>query len=155
MFYFAIIAGIFLTDLCIKRIVDKKLELGEKKTYLDGRILLEKYYNKGFALDKFEKYPKLVAYGSGFVCSLLIVKLVILLFQGGRKGLKTALAMIIGGAASNIYDRFRKHYVLDYIRFGVKWKALRKVVFNISDFFIILGTLLLLVFQRKGKISCL
>lgn len=154
MVYFAIIAVIFLTDLCIKRIVDKKLELREEKTYLNGKIILEKYYNRGFALDKFEKYPKLVAYGSGFVCSLLTVKLVILLFRRGQKGLKTALAMIIGGAAGNIYDRFRRHYVIDYVRFGVKWKAVRKVVFNISDFFIILGTLLLLVFQRKGKISC-
>lgn len=151
MFYFGIIASIFLADFSIKRIVDKKLELGEEKTYLDGKIILRKYYNKGFALDKFKKYPKLVAYGSGFVCSLLIVKLCMLLFYKGNKGLKTALAMIIGGAGSNIYDRFRKHYVIDYVRFGVRWKPLRKVVFNISDFFIILGTLLLPVFQKKQR----
>lgn len=151
MFYFGIIAGIFLADFFIKTIVDKKLALGEKKTYLDGKIILQKYYNKGFALDKFEKYPKLVAYGSSLVCSLLIVKFCVLLFQKGNKGLKTALAMIIGGAGSNIYDRFFKHYVIDYVRFGVKWKALKKVVFNISDFFIIFGTLLLLVFQKRER----
>lgn len=152
MFYLGIIVIIFLTDFFIKKIVDKKLAFGEKKTYLNGKIILEKYYNKGFALDKFEKYPKLVAYGSCFVCSLLVVKLCILLFKKGNKGLKTALAMIIGGAGSNIYDRFRRHHVVDYVRFGVEWKALRKIVFNISDFFIIFGTILFLVFQKnKGK----
>ena len=149
MFYLGIIAVIFLSDFFVKKIVDEKLAFGEKKTYLDGKIILEKYYNKGFALDKFEKHPKLVAYGSGFVCISLIVKLCILLFQKGNKGLKTALAMIIGGAGSNIYDRFRRHHVVDYVRFGVKWKALRNIVFNISDFFTILGALLLLVFQKK------
>jgi signal peptidase II len=149
MFYLGIIASIFWADFIIKRTVDKKLALGEKKTYANGKIILQKYYNKGFALDKFEKYPKLVAYGSGFVCSLLIVKFCMLLFQKGKNGTKTALAMIIGGAASNLYDRFRKKHVIDYVRFGVKWKSLRKIVFNISDFFIILGALLLLVFQKK------
>lgn len=149
MFYFSIIASIFLIDFFIKRMVDKKLALGEKKTYLNGKIILQKYYNRGFALDKLEQYPKLVAYGSGFVCSLLFIKLCMLLFQKGNKVLKIAYAMIIGGAGSNIYDRFQKHYVIDYVGFGVKWKALRKVVFNISDFFIILGTLLLLVFQKR------
>lgn len=151
MLYFAIIGGIFIVDFFIKRIVDKKLTLGEKRTYLNGKIILQKYYNRGFALDKLKKYPKLVAYGSSFVCSLLLVKFCLLLFRKGNKGLKAALAMIIGGAGSNIYDRFRKHYVIDYVRFGVKWKSLGKVVFNISDFFIIIGTLLLPIFQKKDS----
>ena len=149
MFYFGMIAGIFGLDFIIKKMVDKKLALGEKKTYAKGKIILQKYYNKGFALDKFEKYPKLVAYGSGLVCSLLIVKFCILLFQKGKKGRKTALAMMIGGAASNIYDRFRKQHVIDYVRFGVKWKPLRKIVFNLSDFSIFLGALLFVVFRGK------
>lgn len=149
MFYLGIIVAIFMVDFVIKRIVDKRLELGEEKAYLDNKIILEKYYNKGFALDKFEKHPKLVAYGSGFVCSLLVVKFCRLLRQKGNRGLKMALAMIIGGAISNIYDRFRSHYVIDYLRFGVKCKKLRKIVFNLSDFFIMIGTFLLLVFQKK------
>lgn len=148
MCYLLIIAGIFLADFIIKRTIDKKLALGEKKTHAKGKIIIQKYYNKGFALDKFEKYPKFVAYGSGFVWSLVIVKFCRLLFQNGQKGMKTALAMIIGGAASNIYDRFRKKYVIDYIRFDIPCKPLRKIIFNISDFFIILGAVLSFVFQK-------
>lgn len=148
MFYLLIIAGIFLADFIIKRTVEKKLALGEKKTYAKGKIVIQKYYNKGFALDRFEKYPKFVAYGSGVVCSLMVVKFCRLLFQNGQKGIKAALAMIIGGAASNIYDRFHKKYVVDYICFNIPWKPLRKIIFNISDFFIIFGAVLLFMFQK-------
>lgn len=149
MVYLGIIAVIFGADFFIKRTIDKKMALGEKKTYAKGKIILKKYYNKGFALDKMDEKPKLVAYGSGLVCSLLFVKFATLLLQKGNKGIKTALAMVIGGAASNVYDRFRKKHVIDYISFGVKWKPLRNIVFNLSDFCILLGALLFMVFSKE------
>lgn len=49
--------------------------------------------------------------------------------------------MLLGGAFSNTYDRCRRKYVVDYFSFGVKWKRLSRIVFNISDFGIILGAL--------------
>ena len=149
MLYIGILTIIFGVDVIIKTIVDKKMAFGEKKTYVKGKIIVQKYYNKGFALDRFEKHPKLVAYGSGFICSLLIVQFCLLLFQKGKKGMKTALAMIIGGAASNVYDRFCKKHVIDYVRFGVRYKPLRKIVFNLSDFAILLGAMLLTIFYSK------
>lgn len=149
MFYLGIIVTVFLTDFILKKVIDKTRVLGEKKEYFNGKIILQKYYNKGFALDKLGQYPKLVAYGSGFVCSLLTAKLFFLLRSKGNGGRKTALAMMIGGAASNIYDRFVKHHVVDYLSLGVKWKPLRKIVFNISDFFILLGSVLLVIFRKK------
>ena len=36
----------------------------------------------------------------------------------------------------------KRKYVVDYVSFGVKWKRLRNVVFNLSDFCIIIGALL-------------
>ena len=56
--------------------------------------------------------------------------------------LKAGLSLLVGGAFSNTYDRLKRKYVVDYISFGVKWKGLRKVVFNVSDFCIIIGALL-------------
>ena len=65
----------------------------------------------------------------------------------GRAGrtnnlLRLGLALLLGGAFSNTYDRLRRGYVVDYVSFPVKWQAFRKIVFNCSDFCIIIGALL-------------
>lgn len=148
MGYLLIITLVFITDLIIKTVIEKTRSQGKKDSYFNGKIIIQKYYNKGFALDKFEKYPKLVSCGSAAVCIILLIRLLVLLFQKGYKGLKVALSLIIGGASSNVFDRFTKHYVVDYISFDVKWKKLQKVVFNLSDFCIIAGTLLMM-FSKK------
>ena len=65
----------------------------------------------------------------------------------GYKGqgiLKAGLSLLLGGAYSNTYDRLRRKYVVDYISFGVKGK-LKNIIFNISDFGIILGAGLMVI----------
>ena len=52
-------------------------------------------------------------------------------------------ALILGGAASNISDHWRRGYVVDYLKFALK--PLRNVVFNISDFCIFIGSFLILI----------
>lgn len=56
--------------------------------------------------------------------------------------LKWGLTVMLGGAYSNTYDRIRRKYVVDYVSFNVPFKKLRQVVFNISDFCIMIGALL-------------
>ncbi|MCI8789255.1 MAG: signal peptidase II [Lachnospiraceae bacterium] len=46
-----------------------------------------------------------------------------------------------GGAFSNTYDRWKRRYVVDYLTFNVRWKPLGRVVFNLSDFCIMIGAL--------------
>ncbi len=67
------------------------------------------------------------------------------LFSLGRRGnvlLRTGLALLLGGAFSNTYDRLKRQYVVDYLSLNVKNKSVRKIIFNISDLCIILGALL-------------
>ena len=47
------------------------------------------------------------------------------------------------GALSNLFDRVKRGYVVDYFSFQLGW--LKKVVFNIGDICIFLGTFLLAV----------
>ena len=150
MGYLLLIVMIFIADFGIKKIVEKKLRVGDVKSCFQGRIFLQRYHNRGFALNAFEKYPKLVAGGPAVLWAVMFLSLVVLLFKKGYTGVKLALSMINGGALSNLYDRLTKHYVVDYIRFGVKWKWLRKIVFNVSDLFIIVGTVLLVASARAG-----
>ena len=71
-----------------------------------------------------------------FVCSL---------GQKGNRLLRLGLSLLLGGAFSNTYDRLRRRYVVDYLTFNVRWKPLRRVVFNLSDFCIMIGALLVVI----------
>ena len=61
----------------------------------------------------------------------------------GRILEKLALTLTLAGGVSNLYDRMKRGYVVDY--FSFQWKALKKVVFNLGDLFIFAGAFLMAV----------
>ena len=69
----------------------------------------------------------------------------------GNSTLKAGLAFLLGGAYSNTYDRLPRKYVVDYVSFPVKNRRFRKIVFNISDFCIMIGALLLALGEAGRK----
>ena len=140
------VLGIFLGDLTIKNHVEKYIQAaGEKqqeKEILDGRLLLRRHHNRGAMLDLGEKKRPLVAAVS---VVFTIVRTVVFLLSLGRYGnnlLRVGLALLLGGSFSNTYDRLKRKYVVDYFSFNVKWEPLRRIVFNFSDFCIMIGALL-------------
>lgn len=56
---------------------------------------------------------------------------------------------MLGGAFSNTYDRLVRKYVVDYVSFHVPLKGLKKVIFNIGDFCILIGALVSLAGYYK------
>ncbi len=137
------IAGaVFLGDLWIKAYVEKRCEEGEGRALLRGRILLRKCHNRGMILHLGQRRRRAVA-----VLSLLLTLVVLAVFlctlgQKGNTLLKLGLSFLLGGAFSNTYDRLRRKYVVDYLSFGVRWKWLRRIVFNLSDFCIMAGAVM-------------
>lgn len=132
---------IFLLDLGIKNGIEDKKTEGETQEVLNGRLLVRKYHNKGAMLDVGEKRSGLVSLISLILTlAMTVVFLLTFSFKGGKL-LKTGLAMLLGGAYSNTYDRLRRHYVVDYVSFPVKNAKIRSIVFNISDFCIMIGAL--------------
>ncbi len=83
--------------------------------------------NRGFALNRMDRYPKAVAAVSLALTAVTATGL----FNTEKH--KAAFALVLGGALSNTCDRLFKGYVTDYIRIG-------NVVYNISDFAIFAGT---------------
>ena len=67
---------------------------------------------------------------------------------------RLALSLITAGGLSNLYDRVKRGYVVDYFSVQAGW--LKKVVLNVADVCIFTGAVLLCVSglfgkRRKGK----
>ena len=90
------------------------------------------------------KSPKRIALLSIIFTAFMTGIYVATLGYKGQGILKAGLSLLLGGAYSNTYDRLRRKYVVDYISFGVKGK-LKNIIFNISDFGIILGAGLMVI----------
>lgn len=141
-FFVSLIVGIFLGDNYLKERMERQLPPGKDQEVWGGRLLLRKHHNPGVMLGMGRKQGRLVTIlslllsafaGLLFVCSLSIY---------GSNLLRAGLSLLLGGAFSNTYDRLKQQYVTDYVSFNVKWKPLRRLVFNMSDFCIILGAML-------------
>ncbi|BCK01202.1 signal peptidase II [Anaerocolumna chitinilytica] len=141
MFYFILIAGIFLTEWKIKNYIEKNKEMHKKEEILGGNIVIERYHNKGAMLNFLENDVKVVKTISCTLLGVALLMFLLLLPKKGDKLLKFAMALILGGALSNVADRFTRGYVVDYFSF----KFLKKIVFNISDICIFIGSGLVVI----------
>ncbi len=135
--FFGIVLGIFAGEHYIK----EKIEKGVKLKRLPG-ILVTRYHNYGAFRNLGHKRPLLIKLVSVLLTVILSIVYIMTLGRAGKNLLKIGLSLLLGGAFSNTYDRLKRGYVVDYIRFRVKWRFLRDMIFNISDFFIIIGALL-------------
>lgn len=136
---------IFVLDLLIKNYIEKTGTEGEEKAVCGGKLLIRRYHNKGAFLDVGERRRDFVAVLSVVMTLGLTVLFVLTFSCKGGKLLKTGLAFLLGGAYSNTYDRLMRKYVVDYVSFPVKNKKIRNIVFNISDFCIMIGALLMVL----------
>lgn len=137
-----IVVTIFAGDLWIKNQVECKCIEGKTQKVWNDKLLIRKHHNKGIALNIGQEKQPIIALLS---IVLTIVMLCLFIASLGNKGndlLRIGLAFIVGGGFSNTYDRLKRKYVVDYVSFGVKWQPLRRIIFNISDFCIIIGALL-------------
>ncbi len=134
---------IFTGDLLIKDHMERKnLAPGAEQPLWGGRILLRLHHNRGAAFHLGEQKSAMVAVLSVALTAVAAVYLLVCLGQGRNRLLLAGLTLLLGGAFSNTYDRLKRKYVVDYFSFGVRSKWLRNIIFNISDFCILIGALL-------------
>lgn len=141
MFYILLASIIFLLEVKVKDYIEENKEMHKKEEILDGNIIIERYHNKGAMLNFLEDNVKLVKTISLTLLGVILLIFIFFLPRKGEKITKFALALILGGALSNVYDRLTKGYVVDYFSF----KFLKKIVFNISDICIFIGSLLMTI----------
>ena len=148
MIYGWLIAGLAALDLGIKAEVESEetetfpRELPNSK----GLIVLHKNHNKGFPFGFLERHPEVVRALPLSVAAFFTGALTAILDRKDAIGEKVGLSFIIGGAISNLYDRWVRGYVVDYFSIQ-KGNRLKGVVFNLGDIFIFIGSFLILAAQ--------
>ena len=150
MIYVFITLMIFAADYFLKRHFEAKPDDFQKKILRD-HILLRKSHNCGAMLNFMEERRQAVAGFSMGITVCLAGVYAFLLKKKGCRIKKTGLAFLVGGACSNVFDRLRRGYVVDYFSFSVKWKRFREIVFNIGDIFIFLGAILSVFGNRERR----
>ncbi len=151
MIYILIVTAVFVLDLFIKGKIEERFSEKEQRLICGGRIKLRKLHNHGAAMNVMDKKPQRVRFVSGIITAGTAMCFIMLLFRKGYYLLKGGLALLLGGALSNLYDRYKRGYVIDYFSFQTKYRRLRRIVFNLSDMFIFLGAIMIAVWGFATK----
>lgn len=146
MFSLITAAGVFLGDQFLKTKVEKG-EWKDGESFFEDAISIKKSENKGFILNKLEDKPKVVLAISSAIFGILLFMFLMTLGKKHRKIKRFGLALAIGGAASNLYDRIKKDGVTDYAVI----KGVKGVVVNLGDTAIALGAFFSFIGELFGK----
>lgn len=147
MFYIIMIIGLAALDQCFKANVEGQ----DPDTFprpmenTNGKVTLYRNHNDGFPFGFLKGMPEVVKMVPIVVASAVGGALAWILPRKGHVAEKFSLALILGGALSNLYDRITRNYVIDY--FCIQWKQLKKVVFNLGDIFVFVGAFLVVVLE--------
>ncbi len=141
-------ASVFAADRVLKDSVEQEPDKNFPRDA--GRLVrVEKVHNPGLPMGALKEHRELVYLLSGSALSAVLAKA---LAGGKRQGFfaRLGLALAAGGGFSNLYDRLKYGYVVDYL--CIKKSPLDRIVMNIGDLAVFSGSLLALTGEgRRGK----
>ena len=141
--------GIFQIDLAVRQEAEQHPELEKGKDICGGRVRLERLHNHGTAGGRLKGHMPGIAAVSGLVTRGCVAYFLRLLWKEGRTLEKTGFAFLVGGALSNLYERCKNGYVVDYIRFRLPGGRLGRLVYNLADLFIAAGALMITLGRKE------
>ena len=152
MIYAALIFVLAAGDLGLKWLIEKQdpERFPQPLKYTKDRIWLYRTHNAGFPFGCLDKYGELVRTFPLVIISALGGVLCYLIPKKGGTAQKLGLAVLLGGALSNLYDRYVRRYVVDY--FSIRVGFLKKVVFNLGDMFVFLGSGILMCLELAKEV---
>jgi signal peptidase II len=144
---FGVSALVVLIDRITKYIVSQQLPNGQAHTVVPGIFRISDVHNTGAAFSMFAENASPVTVRNVLIAFSVIAVIILLgmLWRVGRYFTLTsvALALILGGAFGNLYDRVRYHYVIDFLEVHIvryHWPD-----FNVADSCIVIGACLLII----------
>ena len=139
-------AGAFLADQYLKGQAEKD-KLKDGSQFFGDLITIKKSVNNGLVMNHFEEKPRWVLSLVSAVFGMTTYIYLLTLGKKHRKIKRLGLALMVGAAASNLYDRIKKGGVTDY--FVVK--GIPKVIFNLSDIIIVIGAVISILGELVGN----
>ena len=146
---FFIILSIFLFDRITKIYV-----INFDKKFIGSEIFSSKYlnisliWNEGIAFGLLS-FDQENLYNLLTILIILIIFFILVMFLKSSGLKKIALAMILGGALGNVFDRILYKSVPDFIDFHVG--EFHWFIFNIADVFITIGVFSMILFEFIGN----
>lgn len=138
-------AAVVAADQLTKRVIASELRLGEVRPIVDGAFNLTHTLNRGAAFSLMADVSSSFKLGLLILVSVLASVVVLALLWRSRQEswvARTGLAMILGGALGNLWDRIGNGSVIDFLDFY--FRTYHWPVFNLADAAIVLGALLVL-----------
>ena len=145
--WLAISAVIVVLDIFTKHMIQNAFDYGEHLT-ITNFFDLVRYHNEGAA---FSFLADAGGWQKWFFSGVSMVAVVVITYlikkHQNQKLFCLGLALVLGGAIGNLYDRLTLGYVVDFLSFhinGLFWPA-----FNVADSAICVGVALLLLDNFK------
>jgi len=143
----AISAAVIVLDRVTKLLVSRHLEMGEAHVVIPHVFRITHVLNTGAAFSAFAESanPETVRLALIAFSVAAVVVVAVMLWRSAASVTLSgiALALILGGAIGNLYDRIRLHHVIDFLEVHIAhyhWPD-----FNIADSAIVVGACLLLL----------
>ena len=147
--YLSISAIVVAVDLYTKHLIQLAFQYGEQLT-VTGFFDLVRYHNMGAA---FSFLADAGGWQKWFFTIVSIIASIVIIYllkkYAQNKLFCFGLALVLGGALGNLYDRLTLGYVIDFLSFHINdlyWPA-----FNVADSAICVGVALLLMDSFKQK----
>ena len=144
--YVLLVAATLVLDRWTKALIQNRFDLNDSVPVIDGLFNITYVRNTGVAFGIFSSIssPAKSVMLSIFTAFAAIVVVTYSVRSPARNRLlQTALALILGGALGNLYDRLAYGYVVDFLEFYVR--AYHWPSFNVADTAISVGVLLLAI----------
>lgn len=145
LLYLATSLAIFLLDRWTKWIVSHRIALFDSITVIPGCFKITHLRNKGAAFSLFADAPETWRIAMLVIFSLVAMVIVVVLLVKSSERLSlqgAALALILGGAVGNLWDRVLHGWVTDFIL--VYYKQWEWPAFNVADSAICVGAVFLI-----------
>ncbi len=143
----ALSALVILLDRVTKLWIGRHLQTGQNITVIPHVFRISHVLNFGAAFSMFAESASPTAVRNSLIGFSVVAAVIVftMLWKMGRAASPAAigLALILGGAIGNLYDRIHFHYVVDFLEVTIvryHWPD-----FNIADSCISIGAVLLLL----------
>ena len=136
--------AVVAVDQATKHLAVRALQGKSGVDVIRGHFRFTYVENTGAAWSLFADAPAAVRVPLFVAVSLLAMSFILYFYRQlapGQRMLRTALALILGGAAGNFVDRLRQGYVVDFVAWS--WRETQWPRFNVADAAISAGVVLM------------